>query len=186
MAARGVPVTSTLDYQRALGDRLRAIRRQQGMSLADVERRSGGTWKAVVVGAYERGDRAITIAKLARLTGFYGVPIRELLPDAAGLAASASEAGELPRVVIDLTNTPVTGAESVAAVGRLAVHVRNRRDDRDARVLTLRVDDVRALARAFAVEPSDLVAELERHGVLAAGRDGGTAEPGREWRGVTA
>ena len=49
------------DRTRALGARLRSIRNQQGLSLAQVEARSGGVWKAVVVGAYERGDRAVSL-----------------------------------------------------------------------------------------------------------------------------
>jgi len=69
-----------------VGDRLRDIRRQQGLSLAEVEERSGGAWKAVVVGAYERGDRAVTVPRLAELADFYGVPLSTLLPTPAPAA----------------------------------------------------------------------------------------------------
>ena len=65
----------TSDYARALGARLRAIRTQQGLSLHGVEKKSKGRWKAVVVGSYERGDRAVTVQKLAELADFYGVPV---------------------------------------------------------------------------------------------------------------
>ena len=70
------------DYARALGARLRSIRQQQGLSLHGVEEKSQGRWKAVVVGSYERGDRAVTVQKLAELADFYGVPVGELLPGA--------------------------------------------------------------------------------------------------------
>ena len=40
-----------------------------------------GRWKAVVVGSYERGDRAVTVQRLAELAEFYGVPVYELLPE---------------------------------------------------------------------------------------------------------
>ena len=40
------------DYAKALGAKLRAIRQQQGLSLHGVEERSGGRWKAVVVGSW--------------------------------------------------------------------------------------------------------------------------------------
>ena len=63
------------DYAHALGARLRSIRAQQGLSLHGVEEKSEGRWKAVVVGSYERGDRAVTVAKLAELAEFYGVPV---------------------------------------------------------------------------------------------------------------
>ena len=71
------------EYAKALGNRLRAIRQQQGLSLQRVEEKSGGKWKAVVVGSYERGDRAVTVAKLAQLADFYGVPVSVLLPGVA-------------------------------------------------------------------------------------------------------
>ena len=69
------------DYAKALGARLRAIRTQQGLSLHGVEEKSQGRWKAVVVGSYERGDRAVTVQRLSELADFYGVPVNELLPE---------------------------------------------------------------------------------------------------------
>src|SRR5436305_15061745 len=68
------------DYAKALGTRLRAIRTQQGLSLHGVEEKSHGRWKAVVVGSYERGDRARTVQKLAELSDFYGLPVAQPLP----------------------------------------------------------------------------------------------------------
>src|SRR5207344_3148755 len=82
-------VIMSQDYAHALGARLRAIRAQQGLSLHGVEEKSEGRWKAVVVGSYERGDRAVTVAKLAELADFYGVPVAELLPE--GRVPSGSE-----------------------------------------------------------------------------------------------
>ena len=58
-----------------VGHRLRAIRRQQGLSLEDVEERSGGRWSASAVGAYERGYRVLSLARLRELAEFYGVPM---------------------------------------------------------------------------------------------------------------
>src|SRR3712207_8456676 len=69
------------DYSRALGARLRAIRNQQGLSLQGVEDKSHGRWKAVVVGSYERGDRAATGQRLSELAVFYGLPASEPSPD---------------------------------------------------------------------------------------------------------
>src|ERR1700712_2313306 len=86
------------DYAHALGARLRAIRAQQGLSLHGVEEKSEGRWKAVVVGSYERGDRAVTVAKLAELADFYGVPVAELLPDARATRRGSPS----PKLVIDL------------------------------------------------------------------------------------
>ena len=86
------------EYAKTLGARLRAIRTQQGLSLHGVEEKSRGRWKAVVVGSYERGDRSVTVQKLAELAEFYGVPVSELLPgDAAPTPLVPS-----PKLVIDL------------------------------------------------------------------------------------
>src|SRR5438477_11110429 len=88
------------DYAKALGAKLRGIRQQQGLSLYGVERKSGGRWKAVVVGSYERGDRAVTVARLAEQAEFYGVPIGELLPQ--GDEPASTRGGETSGHVLDL------------------------------------------------------------------------------------
>ena len=87
------------DYAKALGAKLRAVRNQQGLSLQGVEAKSHGAWKAVVVGSYERGDRAVTVQRLAELAEFYGVPMAELLPEPASTAISEppAAAGHRPR-----------------------------------------------------------------------------------------
>ena len=64
----------------SLGQRLRAARRQRGWSLGEVESQTEGEFKASVVGAYERGERAISAQRFARLSEVYGIPAAELLP----------------------------------------------------------------------------------------------------------
>ena len=68
-------------YALEVGDRLRATRMALGLSLHAAEVRSGGKHKAVVIGSYERGNRALTLGKLAALADFYRVPVSSLLPD---------------------------------------------------------------------------------------------------------
>ncbi len=67
-------------YNQSIGRRLRAIRKQKGMSLQDVEAKSDLEFKASVLGAYERGERSLSLPRLQRLAGFYGVPVDQLLP----------------------------------------------------------------------------------------------------------
>src|SRR5262245_64184806 len=81
------------EYAKSLGARLRSIRQQQGLSLQGVEEKSAGRWKAVVVGSYERGDRAVTVSRLAELAEFYRVPVAELLPEGSGVRHES--AGEI-------------------------------------------------------------------------------------------
>jgi transcriptional regulator with XRE-family HTH domain len=148
--------------QRIIGDRLRRVRHQQGLSLADVEQRSGGEWKAVVVGAYERGDRAVTVTRLAGLAAFYGVPLPELLP-----SPRPEGAGEAPdRLVLDLTQLEADGTAGLTAVVRFAERIQRLRGDRNGRVLTIRGADVQTIALAVGEEPHELVDSLRTRGVL--------------------
>ena len=64
-----------LGYSRLVGERIRSIRRQKRLSLQEVEARSDSEFKASVLGAYERGERAISVPRLHRLATFYSVPV---------------------------------------------------------------------------------------------------------------
>lgn len=85
------------EYERALGERLRAARERRRLSLREVEEKSGGRWTAATVGTYERAERSVTVAKLAALAEFYGVPVSSLLPGDAA-AAGRPEADALAAV----------------------------------------------------------------------------------------
>lgn len=82
-------------FNRALGERIRATRRACGLSLVDVESLSEGEFKASVLGAYERGERALSVARLAGLAELFGVGLATLIPQ--GKAAAIDE-----DVVIDI------------------------------------------------------------------------------------
>jgi transcriptional regulator with XRE-family HTH domain len=71
------------DFNYALGQRLRAARRHRGWSLGDVEAHTGGEFKASVVGAYERGERAISVQRFVSLADIYGSAAADLLPPAS-------------------------------------------------------------------------------------------------------
>lgn len=152
------------EYARALGGRLRAIRKQQGLSLQGVEEKSEGLWKAVVIGSYERGDRAVTVAKLAQLADFYGVPVSVLLP---GGAASASQAPPT-RVVMDLEKLANVPPDKSGPLNRYLSAIQAQRGDYNGRVLTVRSDDLRTLAVIYDTTPGVLAEELIAWGVLNA------------------
>ena len=67
-------------YSVQVGERLRTIRKQKRLSLHEVEAQSDQEFKASVLGAYERGERALSLPRLDRLAQFYRVPVDQLLP----------------------------------------------------------------------------------------------------------
>ena len=67
-------------FSTSLGQKLRAARRQRVWSLGQVESNTKGEFKASVVGAYERGERAISVQRFVRLAEVYGVAASDLLP----------------------------------------------------------------------------------------------------------
>lgn len=153
------------EYQRRLGARLRAIRQQQGLTLQEVEERSQGHWKAVVVGSYERGDRALSVAKLAELGEFYGVPITELLP-VEDTPHSSQERGQRP-LKLDLQALRRDDLDpEFAPVSRFAHTIQLQRGDYNGSVLTIRAEDLRALSVIYGLDPQQLVVRLEEQGVL--------------------
>jgi len=153
------------EYARALGARLRAIRTQQGLSLTSVEEKSRGRWKAVVVGSYERGDRGVTVEKLALLAEFYGVPVTELIP--GDVARAPLE--PLPKLVIDLQRLSHLPADTAGPLARYVAAIQSQRHDYGGRVLSVRQEDLRALAVIYDKSPAELIEDLISWGVLDAG-----------------
>ncbi len=151
------------DYAKALGSRLRAIRTQQGLSLHGVEEKSQGRWKAVVVGSYERGDRAVTVQRLSELADFYGVPVNELLPE--GVPGTTAEPAS--RIVIDLEQLSSVPADKAAPLARYAATIQSQRGDYNGRVLSIRHEDLRSLAVIYDASPSALTEQLIGWGVLS-------------------
>ena len=152
------------DYAKVLGARLRAIRTQQGLSLHGVEDKSLGRWKAVVVGSYERGDRAVTVQRLSELADFYGVPVSELLPE--GSAVSTVEPAS--RIVIDLEQLSSVPADKAAPLARYAATIQSQRGDYNGRVLSIRQEDLRSLAVIYDASPGALTEQRSTWGVLSA------------------
>jgi len=151
------------EYAKALGVRLRAIRSQQGLSLHGVEQKSQGRWKAVVVGSYERGDRAVTVQRLSELAEFYGVPVHELLPG-TGAPASAHEPGG--KLVLDLERLKALPVDQAGPLLRYVGSIQSQRGDWNGRVMTIRGEDLRTLGVIYEMAPSELIKMLTEWDVL--------------------
>jgi len=161
------------DNGRQVGERLRSIRRQKGLSLHDVEARSGQEFKASVLGAYERGERAISVPRLMRLAEIYSVPPDQLLPrdaeveiDLTERESTAFEEG----FTIDLERLNALDDADAAVLSRYAATIQLQRQDFNGRILTIRRDDLRVLAAVLGRSPEELGVRLEQLGLRATTR----------------
>lgn len=160
---------ATTDYSRQIGDRLRTIRRQKRLSLLEVEQRSNQEFKASVLGAYERGERVVSVPRLDRLSKFYGVPIEQLLPGdtSTGRSAAPTEPAGI-RLAIDVVKLSQLQGPSFEALTRYVRAIQAQRRDFGADVVAVRRDDMSSIAAMIAVPTVFVSARLAELGVLAA------------------
>jgi transcriptional regulator with XRE-family HTH domain len=154
-------------YARLVGVRLRGIRRQKRMSLQEVERDSALEFKASVLGAYERGERAISVPRLQRLARLYRVPFSQLLPgDDGDDGAEPSETGRAPdKLILDLTKLDALATTEGALLARFLGMIQVQRQDFNGRMLTIRGDDLRAVACILNVSVDGVRTRLDEMGV---------------------
>ena len=156
-----------------VGERLRAIRRQKGLSLHDVEARSSLEFKASVLGAYERGERAISVPRLLRLAEIYEVPADQLLPrDLDGemislIEPTANGLDGNAKFTIDLVRLHELDDPEAHILDRFATSLQRERQDFNGRLLTIRRSDLRVLASCMGRSLEELGARLEQLGLRA-------------------
>ena len=163
---------SSSPYSRKVGERLRVIRRQKRLSLQDVEATSRDEFKASVLGAYERGERAISVPRLERLASFYNVPVDQLLPADDG-PAFAGEGGDTGargetvavKIAIDLTRLEELRGPEFRMLGRYLRMIQVQRQDFNGRVITIRADDLRAIACILDITPEQTARKLDELGL---------------------
>jgi transcriptional regulator with XRE-family HTH domain len=169
---------TSLAYAKRVGERLRAIRKQKDLSLQDVEQASREEFKASVLGAYERGERAISVPRLQRLARFYNVPVDRLLPgdalpDGVDVIDLEDEGTKLfrdddERIRIDLQRLDTVASPERELLARYLHQIQMQRQDYNGRVLTIRREDLRAIACMFELTPDMLRRRLDDLGVRLA------------------
>lgn len=150
-------------FSASVGQRLRAIRQAQGLSLAEVEARSEGRWSASAVGAYERGFRTLSLPRLKSLADFYKVPVAVLLGEPLPMDQSA----ERRKIVLDLQ--VLAEVEAAAPIRRFVQSIIEARGDFNGKVLSLRHDDLKALCTLVGGDIPTGVAQLRSWGVMIDG-----------------
>lgn len=159
--------TMSTSYATKVGERLRVVRKQKRMSLQAVEAASQFEFKASVLGAYERGERAISVPRLQRLARFYNVPVDQLLPRDLGPEGPTWASGDQESdtidlregdgrpsledapLAIDLAKLETLGAPERELLSRYVGMIQLQRQDFNGTVLTIRVEDLRAIACMF-------------------------------------
>ena len=169
---RAVSTEVPTQYGLQVGERLRVIRRQKRLSLQDVEAASSQEFKASVLGAYERGERAISVPRLQRLARFYAVPVDQLLPADRGPAFAAASATARAQqgdaVTIDLDKLEELDGPEAEMLGRYLSTIQIMRQDFTSREITIRRDDLRSIAAILGSPLDQAVERLEELGLRVA------------------
>jgi len=166
-------------YIRAVGARLRVVRHQIGLSLQAVESTSNLEFKASVLGAYERGERAISVSRLQRLARLYRVSGDQLLPHEADatrwwVSEKTERAGEASppqgvaqpwqiseTVTIDLNRLRDVSGPERDLIRRFVSMIQVQRQDFNGNLITIRASDVRAIACLFGLTPDAMGRRLD-------------------------
>jgi transcriptional regulator with XRE-family HTH domain len=161
-------------FAHRVGQRLRAIRQAQALSLSEVEERSGGRWSASAVGAYERGFRNLSLPRLKALADFYRVPVSVLM----GETGAAGQAKDRRKLVLSLD--ALRQVDAAEPVQRFIGSIIAARGDFNGKVLSLRHDDLKALCVLCGGDIPTGVAQLRAWGVLVDGPE--VAQPAPDFR----
>jgi transcriptional regulator with XRE-family HTH domain len=164
-------------YAQVVGLRLRAVRRQKRLSLQAVERASSEEFKASVLGAYERGERTISVPRLQRLAQIYSVPVDQLLPAdmsqplgraAAAASARSTNGAEQPirKITVDLVRLNEAAGPERDLLRHFLASVQVQRQDFNGKVITIREGDLRVMASMFGRSVEALAVRLEELDLL--------------------
>ncbi len=150
-------------YSVQVGERLRSIRKQKRLSLHDVEAQSEHEFKASVLGAYERGERALSLPRLDRLAQFYRVPVDQLLPrDGTDPTVGADDSSAIrPKLAIDIHKLSQLSGAPFEMLTRFMRMIQVQRQDFNGRVLTIRNDDKRGIAAMLDIPVDQVALRLE-------------------------
>jgi transcriptional regulator with XRE-family HTH domain len=145
--------------------KLREIRRSRGLTLQGFEVLSKGAVKAVVLGSYERGTRAISLERLEQLAELYEVPIQYFFGIGSGKKVEYQRG-----FIFDLRRIRKRSdlPPHLDAVKRYISWVAQMRSDWNGELISLRRSDSDCLTILGSIELSELTSELKLNGFLFA------------------
>jgi transcriptional regulator with XRE-family HTH domain len=127
------------------------------MTLRDVTSTSHGLFKPSVLGAYERGERSISLARFCDLAQTYGIPPDRLL---AEVFARLDPEGR-QEVAIDLNRLTLIPGQEGKVVAEFVHRLKSQRGDYMTDVITLRAGDIEAISLASSQTPSTLLRTIQ-------------------------
>ena len=128
--------------EESISHRIRKLRKDRGWSLSDVEGLSKGKFKAIALGSYERGDRALSLRRAIDLAAIYSVPLHYLLAE-----PEIEVSGGKKALILDLRrvrNSPGRDEKARSLMSFLA-WISNQRNDWNGEVMSLRGGDLSLL-----------------------------------------
>jgi transcriptional regulator with XRE-family HTH domain len=156
------PTTTTISA------RIRAHRKARSLTLSDIERLSNGSIKAVVMGSYERGSRAISLARTIEIANLFAIPLADLIEERVTPFSTSS--GPLLfdlRQLNGLTSKNVrTDTSEIMKIRNFLNAICARRRDWNGEVLTLRSSDFDTLTLILDMPTSAVKALLNEEGLL--------------------
>jgi transcriptional regulator with XRE-family HTH domain len=141
---------------------LRAIRQSKSLSLSDVEALSEGRIKAVVLGSYERGSRAISLARTIEIANLFAIPLSELIEESKNPERVSDS-----QLIFDLRklreiSLAVTGNE-ISKINAFVSAICARRRDWNGEILTLRSGDLDTLTLVLSAPRENVQGLLDRY-----------------------
>ena len=182
VAERDQIETTSVAFTRTVGSRLRAVRTEMRLSLQAIESISGQEFRASVLGAYERGERAISLPRLQRLARLYDVPVDLFLPPDADVE-NVPRIGDLeerydparrlrPRIesaagkiTIDLNRLHSTSGPQRDVLAPFLSAIQAQRKDFRGPMITIRAEDHRIVSSLLGVTPEVLSRRLDELGL---------------------
>lgn len=128
-------------------ERIRELRRERGLTLLAFEKRSGGRIRAVVLGAYERGDRSMTLEKIIEIASVLDVGLSHLVESTLPMGLPSH--GQT-RHIYDLVKLrALEESDEKQVLSRYIARVAQQRRDWAGQIISLRSDDIEALSRVI-------------------------------------
>ena len=121
------------------------------------------------MGAYERGERVISIPRLYELAEFFNVPVDYLITNGSGEAeetqrGASDKAGGIKIDLVSLNKLP---EKDVSLLKNYISGIRKQREDFNVEVITIREDDLKMLAALYGTDTESVSTKLKKLNLVA-------------------